>query len=112
MQVPPPSISEVLPLSGSVRFRASFTTGTLTSGSRTVEGNAAVGGDPNSNHVARHAADYWGGDLDALRREVADYYGSRAHVAIHKGPRKPHVHADLPDYTVPYFGKNGTRGLR
>jgi hypothetical protein len=95
-----------------VRFRSNFDHGTLTSGSRTVEGNAEVGGVKNSPHLARHAADYWGSDLNALRDEVAGYYGSGARVAIHNGPRRPHVHADLPNYTVPYFGKDGTKGLR
>lgn len=68
-----------------------------------------VGGVPNSRHLSGHAADYSGGDLNALLGEVQGYYGSRGRAAIHNGN---HVHVDLPDYEVPYFGKRGTFGRR
>lgn len=77
----------------------------MTSGRRTVEGNAAVGGVPNSDHLTGQAIDYAGPDLGALLAEVRGLAGLRK-AFIHKGN---HVHA-VGDWNVPYFGKNGTKG--
>lgn len=79
----------------------------MTSGRRTVEGNKAVGGVPNSYHVSGNAVDYDGPDLGALLGEVQKTYpGAKAF--IHKG----HVHVQDRRIKAPYYGKNGTRGLR
>ena len=85
---------------------ATLKTGRMTSGRRTVEGNRAVGGVSNSNHLSGDAIDYDGPDLNATLREVRGLPGLRK-AFIHKG----HVHAD-GNWDVPYFGKNGTRGLK
>jgi hypothetical protein len=83
----------------------------MTSGRRTVEGNRAVGGVPNSYHVDGNAVDYDGPDLGALLSEVqATFPGAKAF--IHKG----HVHTQdrriRRRIRAPYYGKNGTKGLR
>lgn len=81
--------------------------GSMTSGRRTREGNALVGGVPNSRHPLGQAVDYDGPDLPALLREVRQRWpGAKAF--IHKG----HVHTEDPRFNVPYFGKNGTKGLK
>lgn len=90
-------------------FRTDFRNGTLTSGRRTREGNALVGGVPGSLHLSGDAADYDGPNLPALRDEVAGYYGPGFNVEIHRN----HVHAGRRGYgQVPFFGKRGTTGLR
>lgn len=79
----------------------------MTSGRRTAEGNRAVGGVPNSWHVSGNAVDYDGPDLNAVLSEVRQRFpGAKAF--IHKG----HVHAQDRRIQAPYYGKNGTRGLR
>jgi uncharacterized protein YcbK (DUF882 family) len=78
----------------------------MTSGRRTVKGNDAVGGVRNSNHLTGKSIDYDGPDLNAVLREVRQLPGMRK-AFIHKG----HVHAD-GEWDVPFFGKNGTRGLK
>jgi hypothetical protein len=92
-------------------FRSTFTHGALTSGRRTPEGNALVGGIAGSDHLDGDGADYFGSNLQALRGEVQNYYGPKARVIVHG--RRPHVHASMPGYgQVPYFGARGTTGLK
>lgn len=77
----------------------------MTSGRRTLEGNAAVGGVRGSWHVDGNAVDYDGPDLNALLGEVRSLYPG-ANAFIHKG----HVHAQDRRIKAPFYGKNGTRG--
>ena len=83
-----------------------LSTGSITSGRRTPEGNRIVGGVPNSAHLTGRAIDYVGPDLKATLREVQGIKGLKK-AFIHKD----HVHAE-GDWDVPYYGKNGTRGLK
>lgn len=81
--------------------------GQMTSGRRTREGNAAVGGVANSWHLSGDAFDLDGPNLSSLLREAQTKYPS-AKAFIHDG----HVHVQQRGLGVPYYGKNGTRGLR
>ncbi len=84
--------------------------GGMTSGRRTVEGNRAVNGVRNSDHLRGEAADFTprpGETLAQARERARQYFGPNARPEIHNNN---HVHVGgLRD--VPYYGKNGTRGL-
>ncbi len=81
--------------------------GAMTSGRRTPEGNAAVGGVPDSWHVDGNAVDYDGPDLGRLLSEARQKFpGAKAF--IHDG----HVHVQDRRLNAPYYGKNGTKGLK
>ncbi len=82
--------------------------GRMTSGRRTPEGNAAVGGVAGSAHLSGRAADYWGADLGAVLREAQGLPGVRK-AFIHGSGGKRHVHTE-GDWNTPYFGRNGTKG--
>lgn len=86
---------------------ATFTYGQMTSGRRTVRGNAAVGGVPNSDHLRGDAADFVPAQGQTMRQL---YQQARRHfpgaTVINEGD---HVHVAQRGYRrVPLFGRRGT----
>lgn len=108
MNFPQTFSMEVLAKTVSAPFDAQYQwkNGQMTSGRRTPEGNAAVGGVPNSWHMSGDAFDLDGPDLNALLAEARGQYPN-AKAFIHDG----HVHVQQRGLNVPYYGKNGTKGL-
>jgi len=82
----------------------------MTSGRRTAEGNAVVGGVPNSWHLTGDAADFVptnGQTMDQLAQNLIKLYPQGK--VLNEGG---HVHLQMRGLNAPYFGINGTKGLR
>ena len=76
----------------------------MTSGRRTVEGNRAVGGVPNSYHLSGDAADY----IDTTAEDLRRYYGPGVKII----PESDHLHVQARGLGAPYYGRDGTKGQR
>lgn len=76
--------------------------GTITSGRRTVAGNAAVGGAKNSSHLVGSGIDY----INTTVKKLRDYFGPGAKI-LDEGD---HIHVTLPGFeNMPYLGKVGSK---
>jgi hypothetical protein len=80
----------------------------MTSGRRTVRGNAAVGGVPGSDHLSGDAADFVPARGQSMRQL---YLQARRHFpGAHIINEGDHVHVDQRGFgRVPYFGRRGAQ---
>lgn len=97
----------VLPLIGGAIYQLGFKDAQITSGYRTPEHNADVGGVPNSHHVAGEALDiYLGDNIEEADAEKAQAYFSQyfGEVLFHDAGSGRHLH--LADYKGGLKGAN------
>jgi uncharacterized protein YcbK (DUF882 family) len=80
----------------------------MTSGRRTISGNRAVGGVPNSLHVPGDAADFvpaHGQSMADLHRQARSYFPHATEI-LNEGD---HIHVGQRGYgRVPYYGRKGS----
>lgn len=94
-----PTMKSVLPVVGGAIYQLGFKDAQITSGYRTAEHNAAVGGVPNSAHTLGNAVDiYLGDNVDEAQANKAlsyfkQYFGE---VLFHDAGSGRHLH--LADY--------------
>ena len=94
-----PTMKSVLPMVGGAIYQLGFKDAQLTSGYRTAEHNASVGGVPNSEHTKGNAVDiYLGDNVDEVQANKAlsyfkQYFGE---VLFHDAGTGRHLH--LADY--------------
>lgn len=94
-----PTMKSVLPMVGGAIYQLGFKDAQLTSGYRTAEHNASVGGVPNSEHTKGNAVDiYLGDNVDEAQANKAlsyfkQYFGE---VLFHDAGTGRHLH--LADY--------------
>lgn len=94
-----PTMKSVLPMVGGAIYQLGFKDAQITSGYRTAEHNASVGGVPNSEHTKGNAVDiYLGDNVDEAQANKAlsyfkQYFGE---VLFHDAGTGRHLH--LADY--------------